>query len=363
VFLHLVREASPALEDNRFGHDERGKAAAPIAGRGVYGAAMNVRILRPAAKRLLAQFGVRLVPIDSGVAPPAPPPEAPVAPPPPAVHPSIAFAPPGHFYSPIPDLAEVERNSAALFATDRKELRGIDLRESRQLALLEECVPFYGEQPFTATRTEKTRYFFENPAYSYSDAIFYYLVLRRFRPRRLIEVGSGYSTCIALDTDELFLGSSLEMTCIEPYPQLMKSLVRPGDLSRITLRPEGLQNTPLEVFDQLGKDDVLFIDSTHVSRIGSDVNRLFFDVLPRLKAGVLVHIHDVFYPFEYPRHWVMEGRAWNEIYVLRAFLEFNARFEILLFNTYITEFHRKFVEERFPLCLRNTGGSLWLRVV
>ena len=324
---------------------------------------MSVRILRPAAKRLLAQFGVRVVRIERGGSPPEPPREAPAAPAPPAVHPSLAFAPPGHFYSPIPDLAEVERNSGALFSTERKEMRGIDLRESRQLELLEECVPFYRDQPFTPTRTERTRYFFENPAYSYSDAIFYYLVLRRFRPRRLIEIGSGYSTCIALDTDELFLGSSLEMTCIEPYPRLMKSLVRSADLSRITLRPEALQETPLEVFDQLGKDDVLFIDSTHVSRIGSDVNRLFFDVLPRLEPGVLVHIHDVFYPFEYPRHWVMEGRAWNEIYVLRAFLEFNDRFEILLFNTYLTEFHRKFVEERFPLCLRNTGGSLWLRVV
>jgi predicted O-methyltransferase YrrM len=281
--------------------------------------------------------------------------------PPPAVHPSLAFAPPGHFYSPIPDLAEVSRRSELLFRTARTDLPGIDIREAHQLQLLEQCVEAYREQPFTPARTEANRYFFENPAYSYSDAIFYYLVLRRFRPRRLIEIGSGYSTCIALDTDERFLGGSMEITCVEPYPALVKSLIRSSD--RVTIRSEPLQDTPLSLFETLGRDDVLFIDSTHVSRIGSDVNRLFFEILPRLKPGVLVHIHDVFYPFEYPKHWIMEGRAWNEIYVLRAFLEFNQRFEIVLFNTYLTEHCRSFVEERFPLCLANEGGSLWLRRV
>ena len=131
----------------------------------------------------------------------------------------------------------------------------------------------------------------------------------------------------------------------------------------MTIRAEPLQEAPLSLFESLGENDVLFIDSTHVSRIGSDVNRLFFEILPRLRPGVLIHVHDVFYPFEYPRHWIMEGRAWNEIYVLRAFLEFNDRFEIVLFNTYLTQNQRHFIQERFPLCLANEGGSLWLRRV
>jgi len=329
---------------------------------------MSSGILRPTVKRLLALGGLRLVRIERGDSARGPnreasPPEAPGPFSPPAIHPSLAFAPPGHFYSPIPDLAEVERKSGLLFATDPRDLPGIDIREAQQLELLEQCVDFYREQPFTAGRTEANRYFFENPAYSYSDAIFYYLMLRRYRPRRLIEVGSGYSTCIALDTRERFLNGSPEITCIEPYPELVRSLMRPSDAQRVTIRAEALQEAPLSLFESLGENDVLFIDSTHVSRIGSDVNRLFFEILPRLRPGVLIHVHDVFYPFEYPRHWIMEGRAWNEIYVLRAFLEFNDRFEIVLFNTYLTQNQRPFIQERFPLCLANEGGSLWFRRV
>jgi predicted O-methyltransferase YrrM len=326
---------------------------------------MSQGFIRPSVKRLLALAGLRLVRLEREAAPRREPsPAEPSRPlPQPAMHPSLAFAPPGHFYSPIPDLAEVERKSSLLFSTAPRDLPGIDLRERRQLELLEQCVDFYREQPFTAARTEANRYFFENPAYSYSDAIFYYLMLRRFRPRRLIEVGSGYSTCIALDTNERFLNGSLEITCIEPYPELVRSLIRPSDAERVTIRAEPLQDVPLSLFESLGENDILFVDSTHVSRIGSDVNRLFFEVLPSLRPGVLIHIHDVFYPFEYPRHWILEGRAWNEIYVLRAFLEFNDGFEIVLFNTFLTQNRRDFVQERFPLCLANEGGSLWLRRV
>ena len=329
---------------------------------------MSRGIIRPTVKRLLATLGLRLVRIEQGGSPPeaardARGGERSTPSPPPVIHPSLAFAAPGHFYSPIPDLAEVERRAGELFRTDPRDLPGIDIRERQQLELLEQCVDFYREQPFTAARTEANRYFFENPAYSYSDAIFYYLMLRRFRPRRLIEVGSGYSTCIALDTSERFLNGSIDITCIEPYPDLVRSLMRPSDVDRVTMRAEPLQDTPLSLFQSLGENDILFIDSTHVSRIGSDVNRLFFEILPSLRPGVLIHVHDVFYPFEYPRHWIVEGRAWNEIYVLRAFLEFNDRFRILLFNTYLTQNRRGFVQEHFPLCLSNEGGSLWLRCV
>jgi len=279
------------------------------------------------------------------------------------VHPCLRFAPPGHYYSPLPDLAEVERRATSLFPSGIVELPGIDLREAEQLRALEQCEAFYREQPFPIQQSPGHRYRFENPAYSYSDALFYYFVLRLFRPRRVVEVGSGHSTCVALDTSDAFLGGALRMTCIEPYPELVQSLMRPEDRARVTLRPEGLQETPLSVFQALEPNDVLFIDSTHVSRIGSDVNRLLFEILPRLPPGVLIHFHDVFYPFEYPREWLREGRAWNEAYLLRGFLQFNRAFEIVFFNTFLSRRHRQRFEERFPLCLRNEGGSIWLRKI
>ena len=115
------------------------------------------------------------------------------------------------------------------------------------------------------------------------------------------------------------------------------------------------------LFATLEENDILFIDSTHVAKIGSDVNYLFFEVLPRLRAGVYVHVHDIFHPFEYPRAWIYEGRAWTEAYMLRAFLTFNTAFEIVLFNTFLERFHRERFAHKMPLCLRNEGGSIWLR--
>ena len=91
------------------------------------------------------------------------------------------------------------------------------------------------------------------------------------------------------------------------------------------------------------------------------MNRLILEVLPRLAPGVYVHFHDAFYPFEYPREWVLRGFGWNELYLLRAFLAFNTEFEIVLFSTFLEHFHEEFFQERMPLCLRNRGGSLWIR--
>jgi hypothetical protein len=103
------------------------------------------------------------------------------------------------------------------------------------------------------------------------------------------------------------------------------------------------------------------VDSSHVVKIGSDVAHIIFEILPRLKPGVIVHFHDVFYSFEYPKEWVKEGRAWNEDYFLRAFLQYNSVFQILYFNSFMGQFYQNELERKMPLCLRNTGGSLWMK--
>lgn len=271
------------------------------------------------------------------------------------------FVPPGHFYSPIPAIAEVQRDHARLFRDPVRTLPGIALRERQQLDLLAGFKGYYAELCFPEEKVPGQRYFYKNNFYSYSDAIFLYFMLRHLRPRRVVEVGSGFSSCVTLDTNDRFLGGDVRCTFIEPYPDRLLSLLEPGDASRIEIVRQRLQDVPLEPFLELQAGDILFIDSTHVAKIGSDVNYIFTEILPGLVPGVHVHFHDVFYPFEYPAEWVYDGRAWSEAYLLRAFLSFNRDFAIVLFNTFLEHFHREMFAAEFPLCLRNTGGSIWIR--
>ncbi|MEW6517301.1 MAG: class I SAM-dependent methyltransferase [candidate division FCPU426 bacterium] len=268
--------------------------------------------------------------------------------------------PPGHFYSPIPDLNEVKAHAGEIFNISRRELPGLDLREQGQVALLAALAPYYQELPFGETAQAGLRYFYQNPAYSYTDGIFLYCLLRHLRPKRVIEVGSGYSSCVTLDTNERFFENQIACTFIEPYPELLHSLLKPGDRERVEILPLPLQRVPPDRFKALAAGDVLFIDSTHVSKVHSDVNYILFEILPALAPGVYIHFHDVFYPFEYPAEWIFEGRAWNEDYMLRAFLLFNSAFRIELFSTFLGHFHAEYFRQHMPLCERNFGGNLWL---
>ena len=143
---------------------------------------------------------------------------------------------------------------------------------------------------------------------------------------------------------------------------VVKLSLQPVFVGWITLLMQlPLQSVDLEVFRQLHSGDFLFIDSTHVARAGSDVNYLLSDVLPALAQGVIVHIHDIFYPFEYDPAWVLEGRDWNEAYMLRAFLQYNNTFEILLFTSYLEHHHAAGLADALPEAPKNSGGGIWLR--
>ena len=275
------------------------------------------------------------------------------------------WVPPGHFYSPFPEVEEVLRKEHEIWRKPlpRREIPGVEMHEAEQLRLLDEFTGYYREQPFHAARQPGLRYHFENENYSYSDAIFHYCMLRHLRPRRFIEVGSGFSSAVTLDTDELFLGNSLACTFIDPHPELLLSLIKEEDKPRIEIVGRKVQDVDPRLFDGLGDGDVLFVDSTHVAKTLSDVNHLFFEVLPRLRAGVAVHLHDVFYPFVYPKDWELERRAWNEAYLLRAFLQYNDTFRVYFCNTFLEYFHDARFKRELPLCMKNTGGSIWLRKV
>jgi len=269
---------------------------------------------------------------------------------------------PGHFYSPLPDMAEVARRSAVIYAPAAATLPGIDLRPENQARWLEEFEADYDHLPFDRAHNPQARFARPNGSFPYQDALALHGMIKHFRPARLVEAGSGSSSCVIMDTCEA-LGLSTRLTFIEPYPETLLARVRSEDLRRFELKKDLIQNIDPALFSSLQADDILFIDTSHVTKAGSDVNFIVFEILPLLKPGVVVHFHDIFYPFEYPKEWLFKGIFWNEAYLLRAFLMFNPSFEILLFNGYLNHFMSERIRSRMPLCALEPGASIWLRKV
>jgi predicted O-methyltransferase YrrM len=271
----------------------------------------------------------------------------------------MRFVPPGHYYSPIPSREEI----AEAFARGGfgPPFPDVDLNEAGQFARLERFASYYPDQPFPEKPVQGRRFYLDNPSYGYCDAIMLYCMLREAQPRRVIEVGSGYSSAAMLDVSEHVLGRRVEFTFIDPDMIRLRQLLREDDHTWCTLIEKRVQEVPVETFAALVENDVLFIDSSHVSKIGSDVNRLLFNVLPALAPGVLIHIHDIAWNFEYPPFWFEEGRAWNEQYLLRAFLMNNDAYRIELFTAWLWNAKHEFIRTRMPICARGVGGQIWLR--
>jgi predicted O-methyltransferase YrrM len=277
----------------------------------------------------------------------------------------------GHYYSPIPNQDEIKRriNSSQLQSLSGSSdvdalsihLPDLDLNRHRQLELLEIYSSYYRELPFTEEKQPGNRYYYDQSYFCYADAIFLCCFLRFMQPKRIIEVGSGFSSAVLLDSADHFLNHAPDVTFIEPYPDRLKSILRPEDYENITIREEKVQAVPLDVFAALQAGDLLFIDSSHVVKFGNDLHFLFFEVLPLLAPGVSVHFHDVFYPFEYPEEWLRDGRYWNEDYFLRAFLAYNNEWDIQFFNTYVASVFKEVLQKDMPLCLKNTGGSIYIQ--
>jgi hypothetical protein len=230
-----------------------------------------------------------------------------------------------------------------------------------QRAFLKETPSFAKELsrfPYEKPANDEISFYFGNDQFSHADASLYYALLRRFRPRRVVEVGAGHSTKLAaLALRENGAGRIL---CIDPHAPSWLGKLEGG--IEIVARP--VQETPDEVFLGLEALDVLFIDGSHISKTGSDVNHLFLRILPRLPKGVIVHVHDICLPFEYQRYWSEDVFCyWNEQYVLAALLANSVKFEVLL-GVY-------FLQKSDPEALRPFvpdvpgvfvgGGSLWLR--
>ncbi len=269
--------------------------------------------------------------------------------------------PAGHYYSTVVSLEDIRIRQNEIWKNPfDNDMEGIDQRVKEQLKLIKAFSKYYPEIPFQAQRTESLRYNFENSYYSYNDGIILYSIIRHFKPKNIIEIGSGYSSALMLDTNELFFKGQIQLTFIEPYTSdRLDVLIKNTDRKNTKIIQKEVQKVPLEIFRNLKQGDILFIDSTHSVKTGSDVNYILFEILPILKDGVLIHFHDIFFPFEYPKKWVLDGFGWNETYFLKAFLMYNKEFSILFFSDYLHLFYKESFKN-MPLTYKSTGSNLWI---
>jgi hypothetical protein len=270
------------------------------------------------------------------------------------------FCPHGHFYSPLPSGEEIA--AAYSRAGAGPPFAAIDYNDAAQFALFRELVSYVADFPFTRDGSQGLRFQLGNTSYVPYDAFVLYGIVRRLRPRRIIEVGCGHTSAALLDLRDILFDGKLELTFIDPYLGEFRRRIRPGDEGRCRTIETPVQEVPFEVFGALEANDILFLDTSHISKVGSDVNHLFFNVLPALRPGVWIHVHDVPADLEYPRAWFDEGRAWNEVYLLRAFLMYNRNFEVRLSSAHLYNHHIEFFQREMPGLSAGGGSQLWLEV-
>jgi predicted O-methyltransferase YrrM len=271
--------------------------------------------------------------------------------------------PPGHYHSPIVDPAIVSDYYQMSSTQTFEGLHGVAVlpQEMRRFWLTN--LKFIQTTPFTEERVARNRFHYEGSPFPYGDAITLRAMIQYYQPRRFIEIGSGFSTACLLDSADDVGLPELKITCIEPNTTRLRELLRPDDYKRIRLLETDVQSVPLDTFRDLQAGDILFVDSTHVLKTGSDVHYELFHILPTLQPGVIVHFHDCQYPFEYPAVWIFDANyCWNEVYALRAFLMYNYKFEVLFWGGALAAVYNKELQTECPTFLRNPGGSIWLRV-
>lgn len=269
---------------------------------------------------------------------------------------------PGHYSSTIPSKTEVQKRQQTIFQNGPMAIEGVDLNEQQQIDLLLSFRARLEEFDFPGNPVSNKRYYYNNPMFRFNDAFILYCFLHEFNPGQIIETGSGFSSALTLDTlDMQNKKQSTKLVFIEPNPGKLYSLISDEDNFNNTIIEKNIQDVSLELFDSLGRNDFLFVDTSHVLKVDSDLSTIMFHILPRLKEGVIIHFHDIFWPFEYPRSVFNAGRNWNEAYILRTFLQYNDSFEIVFFSSYLECCHRELILEKMPGYLKATGSSLWLR--
>lgn len=266
-----------------------------------------------------------------------------------------------HYESPYPDIREVHKNEDKLFDRSR-EILDVDLNLNRQLELLDKMkkirLPAWKSRAQKDSKGYRYRYYYDNGWFDQgsADALFY--MINIIKPQTIIEVGSGFSTAVMLDTNENYFHNKIKIYSIEPRAERLRGLLKPAD--NLEIFEKDMQDMPVEFFEQLKENDILFIDSSHVAKVFSDVNYLFFEILPRLRGGVYVHFHDIFYPFLYPEQWIYEGRAYNEMYLLRAFLMNNEKYRIQFWGDMLKHRYPDKISEKLERC---GTDCIWIKKI
>ena len=269
------------------------------------------------------------------------------------------FVNPGHFYSPVVDVKSLPFEDLKTMATP--SVNDIEIDKAAMIEMWNALVPFMKTLPFPKDKTDDFRYYFNNPAFNFGDAAVYFGLLQKLKPKKVIEVGSGYSSALLLDTVDRFFEHYPDITFIDPYPELVRTLVD-EDQDNVSIIAKNVQDVDLDVFEQLGAGDILFIDSTHILKTHSDVLWELTEILPRLAPGVIIHFHDIFWPFEYRELWIKNPpRSWNEVYALQLFLMNQTDYEIMFFNDYFAMQCTEQANKDVPGYATSDSAGLWLR--
>ncbi len=264
------------------------------------------------------------------------------------------------FYSPIPDLTAVGDQ----VWSERSELPGIDFDLDRQLGFVEgELAQFAAEfKPPRKATGSRLDYYLDNGLFGPGDAELLYAMIRRYRPRTVLELGAGFSTLVsaAAAVANRADGHATRLVSCDPYASRDAAA---GVDGLAELRPIAAEELELSEFGLLADGDILFIDSSHTVRLGGDVIHLLCEVVPRLAPGVLVHVHDVYLPYHYPREWYEQfGWYWAEQYLLQALLVGNRQLDVLVAAHALWRDRRERLAQTIPTVAGAPAPlSLWMR--
>lgn len=277
------------------------------------------------------------------------------------------WAPPGHPHSPITDPNDLFVLQAVAGQTETGDFTALEHRsdltidEPAQLRLLGWLGEHGSKFPFQGGPASEWRYHTQNGHFGHADAALLFAMLLEYKPSRLIELGCGFSSLLVMDVNDGFLDHRLDASFFDPRPDGVLSSLTPLDSYRERVQAKHSQEVPTQAFEQLQRGDVLSLETSHVAKTGSDVCDILFRILPSLAPGVLVHLHDIFFPFEYPESWVVQdNRSWSEAYILRAFLQFNGTFRVLFFNDLMARKYTAEMRAAFPALEDTNASSLWL---
>lgn len=272
----------------------------------------------------------------------------------------------GHYYSPVPDDRELSADPrrSQVWPIHPPQTPGIDWNDAAQASLCSQLFARQTRLRFPEQEPEDPTVFFAtNDQYPALDAWILEGFLRALRPRRMIEIGSGFSSLVTAYVNRTHLDCALQFICVEPFPRPFLLAGVPGITSLVT---EKVQDVPLDYYEALEDGDCLFVDTSHTVKTGGDVHWIYNRILPTLAPGVFVHLHDIFLPRDYPQNWVLDGWGWNELYLVHSFLLFNNAFEIVFSSRWMIEHHREELVAAFPDFPRQEhrgGSALWIRRV